>query len=203
MMRMKLLSAVAIAAAALVAAPASAQVVGYDTAGSSFACNGTAGCLGGGSAVTIGGLTLTFGAASGLVTAPSNITLGTITTGGAGNATLDGITLDLVVNSLPGGAGSLPGGNIMGVLTGTSSNASITWSSGGVQLGNFIYTVTNSPLSLVPPTASGPAGPGTTSIQGFVASVPEPATWAMMLMGFGAIGFAMRRRRSTAFAQVA
>ena len=27
------------------------------------------------------------------------------------------------------------------------------------------------------------------------AAVPEPATWAMMLFGFGAIGFAMRRRR--------
>ncbi len=26
------------------------------------------------------------------------------------------------------------------------------------------------------------------------AAVPEPSTWAMMLMGFGAIGFAMRRR---------
>ena len=34
-------------------------------------------------------------------------------------------------------------------------------------------------------------------------AVPEPATWAMMLMGFGAAGFAMRRRRrqsGTAFA---
>jgi len=28
-------------------------------------------------------------------------------------------------------------------------------------------------------------------------SVPEPGTWAMMLMGFGAVGFAMRRRRQT------
>lgn len=27
-------------------------------------------------------------------------------------------------------------------------------------------------------------------------AVPEPATWAMMLLGFGAIGWAMRRRRS-------
>ena len=27
-------------------------------------------------------------------------------------------------------------------------------------------------------------------------AVPEPATWAMMLMGFGAVGFALRRRRS-------
>jgi hypothetical protein len=28
-------------------------------------------------------------------------------------------------------------------------------------------------------------------------SVPEPATWAMMLLGFGGIGMAMRRRRSS------
>jgi hypothetical protein len=31
---------------------------------------------------------------------------------------------------------------------------------------------------------------------GVAAAVPEPGTWAMMLVGFGAIGFAMRRRRS-------
>lgn len=34
-------------------------------------------------------------------------------------------------------------------------------------------------------------------------SVPEPATWAMMLLGFGAIGFQMRRRKSTALRQFA
>jgi hypothetical protein len=28
-----------------------------------------------------------------------------------------------------------------------------------------------------------------------VAAVPEPATWALMLLGFGAIGFGMRRRK--------
>ncbi|WP_338502854.1 choice-of-anchor P family protein [Sphingomonas kaistensis] len=32
---------------------------------------------------------------------------------------------------------------------------------------------------------------------GVAAAVPEPSTWAMMLLGFGAIGFAMRRRRSS------
>lgn len=36
-----------------------------------------------------------------------------------------------------------------------------------------------------------------------VGGVPEPATWAMMLLGFAGIGLAMRRRRSTTVAQVA
>lgn len=35
------------------------------------------------------------------------------------------------------------------------------------------------------------------------AAVPEPSTWAMMLIGFGAIGASMRRRRLTAIAQMA
>ena len=33
--------------------------------------------------------------------------------------------------------------------------------------------------------------------------VPEPATWAMMLMGFGVAGFALRRRRPALIKQVA
>ena len=31
-----------------------------------------------------------------------------------------------------------------------------------------------------------------------VGGVPEPTTWALMILGFGAIGFSMRRRRSVA-----
>ena len=46
-------------------------------------------------------------------------------------------------------------------------------------------------------------GPG--SLGGTVtinpASVPEPATWAMMLLGFGAIGWQLRRRRTPVLAQ--
>lgn len=34
-------------------------------------------------------------------------------------------------------------------------------------------------------------------------AVPEPATWAMMLLGFGAIGMASRRRRKPMLAQIA
>ena len=35
------------------------------------------------------------------------------------------------------------------------------------------------------------------------AAVPEPGTWAMMLLGFGAIGFSMRRRRHSHIAAMA
>lgn len=38
------------------------------------------------------------------------------------------------------------------------------------------------------------------SSQGFVIGVPEPATWAMMIMGFGAVGMVMRSRRRLALA---
>ncbi len=38
---------------------------------------------------------------------------------------------------------------------------------------------------------------------GAVAAVPEPATWAMMLMGFGAMGFALRRNRRRSGAMLA
>lgn len=34
-------------------------------------------------------------------------------------------------------------------------------------------------------------------------AVPEPATWAMMLLGFGAIGMASRRRQKPVLAQIA
>ncbi len=30
-------------------------------------------------------------------------------------------------------------------------------------------------------------------------AVPEPATWAMMIAGFGAVGVAMRRRQRAVF----
>lgn len=36
-----------------------------------------------------------------------------------------------------------------------------------------------------------------------VSPVPEPATWAMMLLGFGGIGFSMRRRTKPVLAQMA
>jgi hypothetical protein len=44
---------------------------------------------------------------------------------------------------------------------------------------------------------------GFPNAQAPVAAVPEPGTWAMMLIGFGAIGGAMRRKRSNVIPQIA
>ena len=37
-------------------------------------------------------------------------------------------------------------------------------------------------------------GPATSSLVATAGAVPEPASWAMLILGMGAIGFAMRRR---------
>jgi len=44
---------------------------------------------------------------------------------------------------------------------------------------------------------------GNVSFAAAPAPVPEPATWAMMLLGFGAIGWQVRRRRAPLLAQAA
>ncbi len=43
----------------------------------------------------------------------------------------------------------------------------------------------------------GNAGKATLVVSGFATAVPEPATWGMMLLGFGLVGSAMRRRTAT------
>lgn len=45
-------------------------------------------------------------------------------------------------------------------------------------------------------TADGAYGPVLDMVQ-VIAPVPEPATWAMMLLGFGAVGFGLRKRKAT------
>jgi hypothetical protein len=70
----------------------------------------------------------------------------------------------------------------------------------GVQLGAGTYTLTVQGTRGL----SGSFG-GNVSFEAHQpGDVPEPATWAMMLLGFGAIGWQLRRRRSSlALAQAA
>jgi hypothetical protein len=56
-------------------------------------------------------------------------------------------------------------------------------------------------------STNNPAVAGVESFQqlrfGGVSAVPEPTTWAMMLIGFGAVGYSMRRRPAPRLAQAA
>jgi hypothetical protein len=114
------------------------------------------------------------------------------------------------INSLVVGAQSIPlffaltgaGAGISFDLTGISS---INRSSPG----KLYFDATG---FLNAPGSTATAGIFTLTTQGngqvqttFSAStaVPEPATWALMLLGFGAIGVSMRRRRRPALAQLA
>ena len=72
----------------------------------------------------------------------------------------------------------------------------------GANYQNFFvgnYGPINTSFKLITPTVY-PAIRGT---QSFVIAVPEPATWAMMIGGFGAIGAMLRRRRLTTVNAVA
>ena len=71
----------------------------------------------------------------------------------------------------------------------------LTLSGGAGAIGDHILYVNGSLVN----------GPGNASYSGTlnIAPVPEPATWALMLLGFGGIGMAMRRRRRPALAQLA
>lgn len=198
--------------ASIMAGPALAATVNYNTTGSTLSCNGVAGCVQNTStSVTINGLTLTYNSGSGSsVVLPSIINLGNIdSTGTAASEDISGLLLTINVNSTPpGSSGALPFGAISGTISTNSSGSTLTFSpnntttafgtlpgvdiAGGGQ--DFIYQVLNTSLGIQAPTVGNPIGQ--TSIQGAVSvlAAPEPAFWMLMITGFAAIGFAMRRR---------
>jgi hypothetical protein len=204
--------------ACLMATAASATTINYNTTGSTFSCNGVAGCAQNSTtSVTVGGLTFTYntGSGSGVVT-PSIINFGNIVSTGTGaSVSISGLLLTININSTPPGAsGTLPNGAISGTISTNSSGATILFSpnntttvfgtlpgvvisGGGVSLD---YQILNPSLGLQAPTVGNPIGQ--TSIQGAVTSVitatPEPTTLLSMGAGLGLMGLIRRRKTNKA-----
>jgi len=119
-----------------------------------------------------------------------------ITLGTAQRAT-GGRDLDFFASAACPGCGIwLSGGSIAGALQlvpGAGNNDVLEdYSLQTALLGSGSYTLTI-------------VGRGEGSFDGVISfgAIPEPATWGMMLLGFGAMGYAVRRRRRPALPQIA
>lgn len=67
----------------------------------------------------------------------------------------------------------------------------------GLTVGNFALSFSGIESLVAPGTRFGPGGGDfVASVSGtFAGAVPEPATWALLVAGFGLVGFAARRRQ--------
>ena len=215
MRKLAILAAASIAATLFAAAPASAQlgpIVDPCSAGfvnGAIACQGYYGSNlitgGTGSATTTDQMTainlLLNGTASTGDTLPTNNT-------SSYNPPYTGLDYDTVLGALT---------NLNGTATLTFSGLTLSGLTIlGAHFGNNIDSDMNNVTAFwlidlgatQTSTITLANGAGSSNAQIFATgqtpSVPEPATWAMMLMGFGATGVAMRRRRrQLAFAQFA
>lgn len=240
----RLIAPVAMAAAAMVATPASAALVvnsdGSITITGSSGGTGTINFDGNSDGSTVPGmtseLTLTFvQAVAGTYT--FDYTLENTSTSPTTAARITAFTMDTDPNIVANGAAIISGsvfdeirlnrnfpngvGNVEvcfttgnctgggsagdGVQIGGSTNGRFTLDFGDANLGTL--TLANLHVryqGITAPGISGGSGTGS-YVPPPPPAVPEPGTWAMMLVGFGAIGFSMRssRRRRGLLAQAA
>lgn len=94
-----------------------------------------------------------------------------------------------------GGGGYNGGGGGGGAPGGGSGSGAYAYSSGGY---SFVTEMTRDPFGITGGNLSGYAGDGYVSIDFVGSAVPEPSTWAMMLIGFVGLGYASFRRSSKA-----
>lgn len=204
-MKMRFLAAAAVAAS-VAAAPAAADVVQFT--GTTQGCFNS-GCLPTSGASVINGLTYTSGGFNHNTDVNGFLGIGGVTdnlgyftlTGTPASYTGDVFTL-LVNFTAPGTTSA----NYSALLHGTIQSGT----NGGITV-NFdnpltqVLTAGGATITMTLPSFVGVSSDSTLSYVSaqFEAAVPEPATWAMMLMGFAGMGLAMRSRRRPTLAQVA
>ena len=221
-MKSKLISSLAIATAALVATPASAQLVangGFEAPViTNPCCNTVPPDTLPGWTVTTGNVNVVNGTFNGTTTPGANLAyegnqyLDLVGQGGTGGISqaltltpgdIYNLTFAYSNNGFsPNESTSASASFMIDGLSGTLFHSTATSTNLDWQIfsGNFVATGADT-LSFTNLTGGPNEGILLDAVS--VAAVPEPATWAMMLLGFGAIGFAMRRRRSPPLAQVA
>jgi len=195
-MKMTRLLSFAALAVTLISAPAKAEI---SFAGTTLGCFG-AGCALNTTANT-GGLTFTSGTFSG-TTSNNFLAIGNDVIDNFGVFSLSNFTttynipFTLQVNfTLPTGVAP-PGPTFSSVITG-----SVTGANGGVQI-NF----DNTPQFFASDSGQfsfyindlGVNSKGVNNISGVMNAVPEPSTWAMMILGFMGVGFMAYRRKNQA-----
>lgn len=221
-MSMKYLAAAAIAAS-MVAAPASAAVcIGVAVNGGAIT---NVGCDAGSGTVaynaTTGGYTYSVsGQAFPLLAQPTLLTNSlNIENAGGANSVIDVYVTQTDLNTYNSGLMSAFTTNTITGATATIS--SYLDAANGLFTGGLLQSAgfTSGPTVFTGSNLVSAAGPFSETVKyslnftggagsnfngtANLTAVPEPATWAMMLIGFGALGFAMRRRRAPVMAQLA
>ena len=190
----KLLTTAAAAAAIAISSSANAAIIITNPSPAVYTPPDTGGFIGevtpsaGADASTVTGFTDVFNFSITGSPGNTNAQVGTILLNGIQNINFTSITLDGNAFTLTSAAG-----------------AAEQWSCcGPLGLSSVLLGVGDHNITLMGNLMGSAAGSysGTLNIQ-TVPAVPEPATWAMMLLGFGATGLMIRRRRRPVFAQLA
>jgi len=124
------------------------------------------------------------------VTSPSDTSFGSVNTLGTGTVggTIDvPFTLEIIQTAPSSGTGTLAA-TLSGTIAFSQASGTITFTETSTEIAGVTYSVLNDPLNLEPTS-----GGLTTSIQGYVSTVPEPVTTA--LVGVGLLGLGILRRR--------
>jgi hypothetical protein len=223
---MRKFALLAAAALAATATPALAQTVTYNgtgyTAGQQIVIDYTGVQFSGGT----GTLTLTFdGTGTGAQADDYLFTYSLLNTSTDPSTSISGFgfdvtggTLDLASSFSTGtytgiGSGSISGGASVDICaTGSNNNCAGGQNNGptpgGTASGTFGIEFTSLPDSItlsnpiIRMQNAGPNGNGS-DIGTPTGTLPEPGTWAMMLLGFGATGVAIRRSKKSALTQIA